>query len=160
MQPTLHVTHLLKLLDKMYKYVMDPGNQNCKRYRVDMRCGMDGRTDGVKPIYGGGWRGYYSNDPKPDLWCYLMSLAQNDLISLFKRCRRLNVLNISVLGWVLCGVFLMNFTHSLQMMIMNWQSNPKIWLTVHINPARTMIHCWPWVRNGAKPVPKPMLIYQ
>ena len=52
LQTTLHVTHLLKLLDEMYKYEMD---QSCKRYRADMGCGMDvpmdRQTDGVKPIY-------------------------------------------------------------------------------------------------------------
>ena len=51
LQETVYATHLLNLLDKMYKYEMDP----TRRYRVDTGCGMDGRTDRrtdqVKPIY-------------------------------------------------------------------------------------------------------------
>ena len=35
----LHVTHFLKLLDKMCKYEMDPASI------------VDGRTDKVKPVY-------------------------------------------------------------------------------------------------------------
>ena len=53
---TLHATHLLKLLDKMYKYKMDPTKTvgatertRDKDGRTDRR--MDGRTDGVKPVY-------------------------------------------------------------------------------------------------------------
>ena len=59
----LHVTHLLKLRDEMYKYKMDPtrtvGTTEWTRdawlkdggtgRRTDGR--MDGRMDGVKPIY-------------------------------------------------------------------------------------------------------------
>ena len=54
LQETLHVTHLLKLLDKMYKHEMDP-TRTVGRYRADTGCGTDGQTDrwteGVKPIY-------------------------------------------------------------------------------------------------------------
>ena len=39
LQETLHATHLLKLLDNMHKYEIDPTRQT------------DGQTDGVKPIY-------------------------------------------------------------------------------------------------------------
>ena len=56
---TLHGTHLLKLLDKMYKYEMDPtktvGATERTRDagwtdgRTDGR--TEGRTDGVKPVY-------------------------------------------------------------------------------------------------------------
>ena len=55
MQQTLHLTHLLKLLDKMYKYEMDPtrtvGATERTRDvgRTDKQ--MDRRTDGVKPVY-------------------------------------------------------------------------------------------------------------
>ena len=38
LQETLHSAHLLKLLDKMYKYEMDPTR-------------MDGQMDRVKPVY-------------------------------------------------------------------------------------------------------------
>ena len=55
MQETLHVTHLLKLLDKMYKYEMDQIRTvgTTERTQDAGRTGgqMDGRTDGVKPIY-------------------------------------------------------------------------------------------------------------
>ena len=49
------MTHLLKLLDKMYKYEMDPTRTVGATERtqdVGRRDGRtDGRTDGVKPIY-------------------------------------------------------------------------------------------------------------
>ena len=56
---TLHATHLLKLLDKMYKYEMDPTRivgateRTPDAGRTDGRADgrTDGRTDGVKPIY-------------------------------------------------------------------------------------------------------------
>ena len=55
LQETLHVTHLLKLLDKMYKYKMDPirtvGTAERTRDAGGLDRQMDGRTDGVKPIY-------------------------------------------------------------------------------------------------------------
>ena len=43
----LHATHLLKLLDKMYKYEMDP----TKTVGATERTLNAGRTDGVKPMY-------------------------------------------------------------------------------------------------------------
>ena len=52
---TLHMTHLLKLLDKMCKYEMDPTNivEDTERTRfcpqTDRR--TDGQTDKVKPVY-------------------------------------------------------------------------------------------------------------
>ena len=58
LQETLHSTHLLKLLDKMYEYEMDPtgtvgATERMQNGRTDGR--MDGWTsremDGVKPIY-------------------------------------------------------------------------------------------------------------
>ena len=52
---TLHATHLLKLLDKMYKYEMDPTKPvgATERTRGAGRTDgqTDGRTDGVKPVY-------------------------------------------------------------------------------------------------------------
>ena len=55
LQETLHVTHLLKLLDKMYKYKMDPirtvGTAERTRDAGGLDRQMDGRTDEVKPIY-------------------------------------------------------------------------------------------------------------
>ena len=51
----LHATHFLKLLDKMYKYEMDPtrtvGATERTRDAGRMDGQTDGRTDGVKPIY-------------------------------------------------------------------------------------------------------------
>ena len=47
LQETLHATHLLKLLDKMYEYEMDP----TRTVRTTERTRDAGRTDGVKPIY-------------------------------------------------------------------------------------------------------------
>ena len=47
LQETSHVTHLLKLLDKMYKYEMDP----TKTVGTTERTRDAGRTDGVKPVY-------------------------------------------------------------------------------------------------------------
>ena len=52
----LHVTHLLKFLDKMYKYEKDPTRTVGTTEQTCMWCGIDagqtdGRTDGVKPIY-------------------------------------------------------------------------------------------------------------
>ena len=55
LQETIHGTHLLKLLDKIYKYELDPTRtvgateRTRDAGRTDGR--MDGRTDGVKPIY-------------------------------------------------------------------------------------------------------------
>ena len=52
---TLHATHLLKLLDKMYKYEMDPTKtvdateRTRDGGRTDGR--TEGRTDEVKPVY-------------------------------------------------------------------------------------------------------------
>ena len=46
LQETLNATHLLKLLDKMYKYEMDPTRTD----RADTGCGTERRTDGVKTI--------------------------------------------------------------------------------------------------------------
>ena len=43
-QAILHATQLLKLLDKMYKYEMDP-EKICRRYRADTGCGTDERMD-------------------------------------------------------------------------------------------------------------------
>ena len=57
LQETLHATHLLTLLDKMYKYEMDTTRtvEATKPTRDAGRTwdgrGMDGRTNGVKPIY-------------------------------------------------------------------------------------------------------------
>ena len=55
LQEPLHGTHPLKLLHKMYIYIWNGSNQNCRCYRADMGCGTDGRTDRrtdeVKPIY-------------------------------------------------------------------------------------------------------------
>ena len=45
LQETLHVTHPLKLLDKMYNYAMDPTRTVGATEQT-----RDGRTDGVKPI--------------------------------------------------------------------------------------------------------------
>ena len=54
LQETLHATHLLKLLDKMYKYEMDSTRTvgATERTRGAGRRGRrtGGRTDGVKPI--------------------------------------------------------------------------------------------------------------
>ena len=44
LQQTLHATHLLKLLDKMYKYEMDP----TRTVGATERMGDAGRTDGLK----------------------------------------------------------------------------------------------------------------
>ena len=55
LQETIHATHLLKLLDKMYKYEMDPTRtvgateRTWDAGRTDGR--TDRRTDKVKPIY-------------------------------------------------------------------------------------------------------------
>ena len=46
MQETLHATHLLKLLDKMYEYEMDP----TKTVGATERTRDAGRTDGMKPV--------------------------------------------------------------------------------------------------------------
>ena len=52
---TLHATQLRKLLDKMYKYEMDPtrtvGATERTRDAGLTDGQMDRRTDGVKPIY-------------------------------------------------------------------------------------------------------------
>ena len=56
---TLHATHLMKLLDKMYKYEMDPTRTVGATERTRDAGGTDGQTDGrtdgrmdgVKPIY-------------------------------------------------------------------------------------------------------------
>ena len=48
---TLHATHLLKLLDKMYKYEKDPTRTVGATGRTRDAGGMDRQTDGVKPIY-------------------------------------------------------------------------------------------------------------
>ena len=45
LQDTLHVTHLLRLLDKIYKYEMD----STKTVGATERTRDAGRTDGVKP---------------------------------------------------------------------------------------------------------------
>ena len=58
LQETLHATHLLKLLDKMSKYEMDPTRtvgstertQNAGRMDGRTNVLTDGQTDGVKPI--------------------------------------------------------------------------------------------------------------
>ena len=47
LQETSHATHLLKLLDKMHKYEMDP----TKTVGATERTQDAGRTDGVKPVY-------------------------------------------------------------------------------------------------------------
>ena len=52
LQETLHVTHLLKLLGKMYKYEMNPTRtvgdteRTCDAGQTRDRRGMDRRTDG------------------------------------------------------------------------------------------------------------------
>ena len=52
LQETLHATHLLKLLGKMYKNEMDPTRtvgateQTCDAGRTRDRLGMDEQTDG------------------------------------------------------------------------------------------------------------------
>ena len=47
----LHGTHFLKLLDKMYEYEMDPSRTVGATEQTRDVGRMDGRTDGVKPIY-------------------------------------------------------------------------------------------------------------
>ena len=51
MPKTLHVTHLLKLLDKMYKYEMDPASIVEVTERTRLCPQTDGQTDYVKPVY-------------------------------------------------------------------------------------------------------------
>ena len=51
LQETLHATHLLKLLDKRYKYKMDPIRTVGATEWTRNAGQMDGKTDGVKPIY-------------------------------------------------------------------------------------------------------------
>ena len=51
LQETLHTTHLLKMLDKMYKYEMDPTRPVGTIERTRDAGRTDGRMDGVKPIY-------------------------------------------------------------------------------------------------------------
>ena len=51
MLETLHATHLLKLLDKMYKYEIDPTKTVGATERTRDAGWMDGQTDGVKPVY-------------------------------------------------------------------------------------------------------------
>ena len=46
MQETLHETHLLKLLDKMYKYEMDPSRTVGATERTRDVGQTDGQTDG------------------------------------------------------------------------------------------------------------------
>ena len=50
LQETLQATHLLKLLDKMYKYDMDPIRTVGTTERTRDGGRTDGLTDGVKPI--------------------------------------------------------------------------------------------------------------
>ena len=51
MQETLHATHLLKMLDNMYKYEMDPTRTvGATEWTQDVGR-TDRETDGVKPIY-------------------------------------------------------------------------------------------------------------
>ena len=51
LQETSHATHLLKLLEKMYKNEMDPTKTVGATERTRDAGRMDGRTDGVKPVY-------------------------------------------------------------------------------------------------------------
>ena len=51
LQETLHTTHLLKLLNKMYEYQMDPTKTVGATEQTRDAGRKDGRTDGVKPIY-------------------------------------------------------------------------------------------------------------
>ena len=51
LQETLHATHLLRLLDKMCKYEMDPTRTVGTTERTPDTGRTDRRTDGVKPIY-------------------------------------------------------------------------------------------------------------
>ena len=46
LQKTLHATHLLKLLDKMYKYEIDPTRTVGTTERTPDAGWTDGRTDG------------------------------------------------------------------------------------------------------------------
>ena len=63
MQETFHVTLLLKLLDKMYKYEMD--QTRTVGTRVDTECGMDGWTDWRTD----GWTDGQSETNIPTLLC-------------------------------------------------------------------------------------------
>ena len=48
LEKPLHATHLLKFLDKMYKYEMDPTKTvgaTCRCYRADTGCGTDGQME-------------------------------------------------------------------------------------------------------------------
>ena len=51
LQETWYATHLLKLLDKMYKYEMDPTWTVGATERTRDAGRTGGQTDGVKPIY-------------------------------------------------------------------------------------------------------------
>ena len=51
LQETLHTTHILKLLGKMYIYQMDPTRTVGATELIRDGGRTDGRTDGVKPIY-------------------------------------------------------------------------------------------------------------
>ena len=123
-QETLHATHLPKLLDKMYKYEMDP-NQNCRRYRADMWCGMDTgrtdrRTDGVKPIYPPTTSLYnkveFSNQVKADIFNWLIPPSFN-----FSCC---DERKISYIFKLACHVTISNCPH-LEWNIVYFQTN--IW---------------------------------
>ena len=97
LQGTLQATDLLKLLDKMYKYEMDPSRTVDTTERTRDVGQMDGRTDrqtdGVKPTTWLCWGYKYSNFQArqlswkwhlqngghialvamcQDLWCYTM----------------------------------------------------------------------------------------
>ena len=85
LQETLHVTHLLKLLNKMYKYEMDPTRTLGATERLGMWDGRtDRRTDWVKPIYlpttllCGGYKKYMCYSwCHSDNWCHHWG---NDLV--------------------------------------------------------------------------------
>ena len=51
LQETLHATHLLIFLDKMYKYEMDPTRTVSATERARDTGRTDGQMDGVKPVY-------------------------------------------------------------------------------------------------------------
>ena len=85
LQLTLHVTHLLKLLDKMYKYDMDP----TRTVGATERTRDTGRTDGQTDR----WTEWNQYTPPTTSLCGGYNYKYHEFIYPFYKCQQVHLFN-------------------------------------------------------------------
>ena len=164
MHETLNATHLLKLLDKMYKYKMDPtrtvGTTERTRDAEQMDGQTDGRTDQVKPIYppttllwGGCKKHYIANIRNLLNYCGLVIKRRSHGILTKKPCST-GHLNECLWCeyWRKC---IISLTENDRISI---KSSLKFVPKGPINNIPALVQTMAWRRPGNKPLSEPMMV--